>query len=117
MGGDVTVILTSAGAIVTYIATIVGVIVSVITYIYNQKRFRRDSLAEAFRLLNGKEHREARKVVYGESTPSSYEILGIKGPAGQLDTASPELMILARNIVRSDFNELGTLVHYDLLDG
>jgi hypothetical protein len=27
------------------------------------------------------------------------------------------LMTLSKNIVRSDFNELGTLVHYNLLDG
>ena len=83
---DAAGILTSAGAIVTYIATIVGSVISFITYVYNQKRFRRDSLAEAFRLLNEKEHREARKVIYGKSTPSSYEIMGITGPAGQLDT-------------------------------
>lgn len=110
-------ILTSEGAVVAYIATGIGAIISIITYRAAEKRFRLSSLAEAFRLLNEREHREARKVIYEKATPASYEILGLARPIAEGETTSEELMTLCRDIVRSDFNEIGTLVHYNLLDG
>jgi hypothetical protein len=73
-------VLSSGGAVVAYIATAVGTSVSSITFFYNRKGFRLRALAEAFRLLNEKEHREARKVIYGEHTLSSFNILGLERP-------------------------------------
>lgn len=115
--GNIVGAIAAWGAIVTIIAAIVGVVISIITYIYNKRTFRLRSLAEAFRLLNEKEHREARRVIYGKQTFSSYEIMGLARPTSEEGASIEELETLCRDVVRSDFNEIGTLVHYNLLDG
>jgi hypothetical protein len=103
--------------IVVTIVTTAGVIVSVITYFFERKKFRLTALAEAFRLLNDVKHREARKVVYGNPKISSFEILGLVRPISEEEVSYEELTSICKDIVRSDFNEIGTLIHYKLLDG
>jgi hypothetical protein len=113
--------------IVVAITTAAGVIVSVITYIFEKKkfdltskaedkRFRLTALAEAFRLLNDREHREARKVLYGNIGSSSFDIVGVNRLTVNEESNIEGLKETCRNIVRSDFNEIGTLIHYGLLE-
>jgi hypothetical protein len=105
---DLSEILVSSEAIAAYIAT-AAVIVSVITYIFEKKRFRLSALMEAFRLLNDVKHKEARKVLYGESTNASYEILGL------IERSYEELRRISATIVRSDFNEMATLMRHNIV--
>jgi hypothetical protein len=106
---------------VPLIVAAIGGALSYITYRYQKKRTRHAALADAFRMLNDVKHREARKVLYdiGEGKiprESSYKIIGIdketNGRSNQKD-----LEDICSHIVRNDFNEIGTLAHYKLLDG
>jgi hypothetical protein len=103
--------------IVTAIAAGAGGFVSIITYVFERRKFRLKALTEAFRLLNDVKHREARKVVYGNATVSSFEIFGLVGLNSKEKVSCDELNRICRDIVRSDFNEIGTLIRYNLLDG
>jgi hypothetical protein len=95
-----------------------GVIVSVVTYVFQRKKFRLTALTEAFRLLNDVKHREARKVVYDKPNMSSFDIFGlVRPPTSGGEVREEELTHICRDIVRSDFNQIGTLIHHDLLDG
>ncbi|TLX87705.1 MAG: hypothetical protein E6K97_08250, partial [Thaumarchaeota archaeon] len=69
-------VLTSQAAI-TFIVGAAAVTVSIITYWYQRKQVKQVTLMEVFRLLNLPDHREARKVAYGEKTPASYDIMKI----------------------------------------
>jgi hypothetical protein len=95
---DVNVVVNLLGTywetIVVTIVAAAGVIVSVVTYIFERKKFdltreaedkkfRLTALTEAFRLLNDVKHREARKVVYGNLKISSFEILGLVRPTSE----------------------------------
>jgi hypothetical protein len=95
---------------VPIIAIIVGAILSIITYRSTEKRFRLTSLVEAFHILNDAKHREARKVIYDNPTSLSYEILGLERPTQEGGATPQDILTLSRDIVRSDFNEIGTLV-------
>ncbi len=110
-------LLANAVPLVVAITAAAGTIVSVVTYKFQRKLFRLASLAEAFRLLNDVKHREARKVIYGNANMSSYEIIGLDRPTAGEGANVEELSSICRDIVRSDFNEIGTLIYYNLLDG
>jgi hypothetical protein len=103
--------------IVVAITTVASVVVSLVIHKFEKKRFRLAALAEVFRLLNDVKHREARKVVYGNPNISSSEIIGLVRPTSERGASYEELIPISRDIVRSDFNEIGTLIHYNLLDG
>lgn len=60
--------------------------------------------------------REARKVLYGNIGISSFEIVGIDRLTVNGELNLEGLKDACRNIVRSDFNEIGTLIHYGLLE-
>lgn len=64
---------------------------------------------EVFRLLNDIQHNEARRVVYGDYSNASYEIL-------LQNKDFNELMRLSVTIVRTDFNEIATLILHDIVD-
>jgi hypothetical protein len=107
---NLTEVLTSKEAITSIIAT-AALAVSIITYIFEKKRFRLSALMQAFRLLNDIQHKEARRVVFGDATNASYEILGLEN-----NKSLDELMRRSLNIVRSDFNEIATLILHDIID-
>jgi hypothetical protein len=65
---------------------------------------------EAIRRLNDMKHREARKVLYGNHTSASFEIPGLRA------SSEEQLKNLSKHIVRSDLNEVATLIHHKLLD-
>jgi hypothetical protein len=102
-------ILSSRESIAIYVAA-AGVAVSVITYWYQRKEFRIKSLTEAIRRLDDMKHREARKVLYGNHTSASFEIPGLRA------SSEEQLKNLSKHIVRSDLNEVATLIHHKLLD-
>jgi hypothetical protein len=111
---DIVDILSSNVAI--YVAA-AGVAVSVVNYWYRKKEFRLKSLTEALSRLNDVKHKEARKVLYGNPTLASFEILGFNKPTPEGGGVSPnDLMTLSKDIVRSDLNEVATLTHHKLLD-
>lgn len=93
--------------------------VSILIFWYQRKTARHTAVAEAFKMLNDVKHREARKVLYDidEKRPpreASYDIIGIDSnkPSNQ-----EALVEICKDIVKNDFNEIGTLIHYRLLDG
>lgn len=104
---------------ITAIGGIVVAIVSIITYRSTQRRFRLTSLIEAFRMLDNHKHREARRVLYSRDniTSLSFEILELGSPTKEGGPTIDDLLTLSKDIVRTDFNEIGILIHYDLLDG
>src|SRR5918996_419540 len=107
--------------IVVAVTTAAGVIVSVVTYIFEKRKFRSSEeaeekklrltgLAEVFRLLNDVKHREARKVLYDidERRPireSSYNIIGIKEVTSDEASNQEALKDICSHIIRNDFNE------------
>jgi hypothetical protein len=95
-----------------------GVAVSVVNYVYRKKEFRLKSLTESLSRLNDVKHKEARKVyLYGNPTLASFEILGFNKPTPEGGGASSnDLMTLSKDIVRSDLNEVATLICHKLLD-
>jgi hypothetical protein len=116
------------------IVGLAGVAVSLIIFWFQRKSYeatneaekqktRLAAVAEAFRLLNDVRHREARKVLYDtETSPntfnkSSFVIMDIAIVDENGDSNLEALKDVCKNIVRSDFNEIGTLIHYDMLDG
>lgn len=105
---NLTEVLTGKEAIAAYIA-IAAVLVSVITFFFERKRFRLSALMESFRLLNDIKHKEARKVVYGEPTNASYEILGLN------ERSYEEFRRISATIVRSDFDEMATLIRHNIV--
>jgi hypothetical protein len=68
-------------------------------------------------MLNDAKHREARRVLYDEPRSVSYEILGLQRSTPDDGASINEIKSMSRDIVRSDFNENGTLVYHNLLDG
>jgi hypothetical protein len=77
--------------VVPLLVGFIGAAISLTILYYQRKGFRETAkaekqkvlltgLAEAFRLLNDVKHREARKVLYGNASPSSYEIVGFNRP-------------------------------------
>jgi hypothetical protein len=112
---DIVGILSSKEFIAIYVAA-AGVAVSTVTYWYQKKEFRLKSLTEALSRLNDVKHKEARKVVYGNATPTSFEILGFSKPTPEGGASPNDLMTLSKDMVRSDFNEVATLIYHKLLD-
>jgi len=107
-------ILVSPQAIAIYVtaaAAAAAVTVSYITHSFEKKKFRLSALMEVFRLLNDIKHKEARKVVYGDATKSSFEILGLEN-----NKTFDALMEISVTIARSDFNEIATLIAHDIVD-
>ena len=92
-----------------------GVAVSVITYIYQQRQLRLNALMELFKILNLPEHREARRVTYGDESDASYNILGIKPPKEDMSTLG-ELRRVSTDMVKGDMNNAGTLIYHDMMD-
>jgi hypothetical protein len=103
--------------VIVAVITGAGVSVSVVTYIFERKKFRLTALVEVMRQLHDTKHREARKVVYGTINEASFDIIGINTPTVDEELNLQGLKDICTDIVRSDFNEIGTLIHYDLLDG
>ena len=98
-------------AIIATAAAIAAVAVSYITHSFEKKKFRLSALMEVFRLLNDIKHKEARKVLYGDATTASYEILGLEN-----NKSFDALMEMSETIVRSDLNEIATLIEHDIID-
>ena len=106
----------------------IGVVVSFITFWFQRERSHETSkaekqrvllarLAEAFRLLYDVRHRVARKVVYGNPDPSSFEIIGLNRPTVEGNYSYDELTRICKEIVKNDCNEIGVLAHHGLVDG
>ncbi len=112
---DIVGILSSKEFIAIYVAA-AGVAVSTVTYWYQKKEFRLKSLTEALSRLNDVKHKEARKVLYGNATRASFEILGFSKPTPEGGASPNELMTMSKDMVRSDFNEVATLIYHKLLD-
>jgi len=105
--------------ILTLLATIAAVTIAtvgVITFIYERRKFRLAALVETYRFLGDIRHREARKVLYGNESMASYEILSLVRPTADGGASTDELERLAKDIVRSDLNHVGTLIQHKLLD-
>ena len=91
----------------TVIVGAAGVTVSVITYIYQSRQLKQVTLFEVFKVLNLPEHREARKVTYGEKTDASYDILKITrpeedgAPLGEIERSI--LLDIPRNYAQNSF--------------
>jgi hypothetical protein len=106
--------LTSQAAI-TFIVGAAAVAVSIITYVYQRKQLKLNSLMEVFKVLNLPDHREARKVTYGEKTHASYDILKITRP--EVDgTLLGEIERVSTDIVKGDMNNAATLIYHGLMD-
>lgn len=103
-------------AIIATSAAVAVAAVSLITFFYQRKKFRLAALMEPLHALRDMRHREARKIVYGEASNSSYEILGLARPTPEGGATAEELYNLAKDIVRSDYNHISTLVRHRLLD-
>ncbi|MGB9169466.1 MAG: hypothetical protein WCB31_11120 [Nitrososphaeraceae archaeon] len=119
---DLISILSSKELIASYVA-IVGVFVSYITYRFNKKQLKQNQLSELIRSLNNPVHREARKVLYEyyeekEISNISFQLLEIeKTQLNEYDDESKDAIIeISKNIVRSDLNHAGTLMHYKMID-
>lgn len=86
-----------------------------------KEKVRLAALAPVFRLLNDLKHSEARNVLYDIDTDSlsssSFDIMGITEFDVNENRKVEDLKTTCKEIVRSDFNEIGTLIHYKLLDG
>src|SRR5918996_803153 len=91
--------------------------VGTITFLFERRKSNLSSLSEVYRILGDIRHRESRKVLFGDWTYSSYEILGFKRPDVDGGASSEDLMSLAKDIVRSDLNHVGTLVKHRLANG
>jgi hypothetical protein len=106
----ITILTSEATIIIAIIAAAAAAatgIVSYISYIFEKKK----ALMEVFRLLNDIKHKEARKVVYGDATPASFEILGLEN-----DRNLDRLMEMSETIVRSDLNEVATMIEHNIID-
>ncbi|MGI9010529.1 MAG: DUF4760 domain-containing protein [Nitrososphaeraceae archaeon] len=119
---DLIAILSSKEAIAAYIA-IAGVIVSYITYRFNTKQLKQNQLSELIKSLNNPSHREARKVIYDhydqkQISNISFQLLEIdRNQFGEyVAEAKDAIIIIAKNIVRSDLNHAGTLVHHKMIE-
>jgi hypothetical protein len=73
------------------------------------------TLMEVFRLLNLPEHREARKVTYGDKTHASYDILKITKPEAD-PMLEGEIDRVSREMVKGDMNNVATLIYHKLMD-
>jgi len=94
------------------IIAIAGIIVSIIIFHYERRRFRLTALMEAFRSLNDIRHKEARKIVYGNyPTRIFYEIMGL-GRSIPIE----KVMEISATIVRTDFNEIATLIRHEIIE-
>ena len=98
-------------AIIATAAAIAAAAVLAITNSFEKKKFRLSALMEVFRLLNDIKHKEARKVVYGDATTASYKILGLED-----NKSFDQLMEMSETIVRSDLNEIATLIEHHIID-
>ena len=110
-------VLTGEASLLALVSTVGGLTIAtvgVITFFYEWRKSRLASLNEVYRLLGDITHREARKVLYGNETNASYEILGLPRDDNNL-ISSENLMSLAKDIVRSDLNHVGTLIQYKLV--
>ena len=67
---------------------------------------------ESFRLLNDIKHKEARKVVYGDITNLSYEILGLNYNERNVE----KLKIISTTMARTDLNEIATLIRHNIVE-
>lgn len=108
------VALTSQAAI-TFIVGAAAVAVSIITYIYQKKQLKLNSLMEVFKVLNLPDHREARKVTYGEKTHASYDIMKITRPEAD-GALLGEIERVSTDIVKGDMNNAATLIYHGLMD-
>ncbi|TLX91463.1 MAG: hypothetical protein E6K94_03495 [Thaumarchaeota archaeon] len=108
------VALTSPAA-TTFIIGAAGIAVSIITYVFQKRQLRLRALLEVFSVLNLPEHREARRVTYGERSDASYDILKISRP--NFDGAYVgELERVVADIFRGDMNNAATLIYHGLMD-
>lgn len=85
----------------TVIVGAAGVIVSVITYIFQGKQLRLNALIQMFKELNQPSHREARRVTYSEGSSVSYDLLGIKPPTED-GSSTGELERVSLDIFKGD---------------
>jgi hypothetical protein len=109
----------SREAIVVYVA-IAGLGVNIITYKFREKQLKQNQLTETIKILNHPLHREARKVIYNQEKISniSFQLLEIeKSHFTEYEAESKDVIIeISKNIVRSDLNHAGTLIHHKMMD-
>jgi hypothetical protein len=103
--------------VLSTIAVVTVATVGTITFFFERRKSNLTSLNEVYHLLGDIRHREARKVLYGNWNMSSYEILGLDRPNVDAGASPEDLMSLAKDIVRSDLNHVGTLVRHRLANG
>ena len=115
-------IFSSKEAIAIYVAA-AGVFVGYITYIFNKKQLKQNQLSEIIKHLNNPSHREARKVIYNhydqkQISNISFQLLEIdRNQFGEYEAEANDAIIeIAKNIVRSDLNHAGTLVHHKMIE-
>ena len=119
---DLITILSSMEAIAAYIAA-AGVFISYITYKFNKKQLNQNQLSELIKSLNHPSHREARKVIFDHYKKEpisniSFQLLEIdRKQFGEYEAEAKDAIIeIAKNIVRSDLNHAGTLVHHKMIE-
>ena len=66
-------------------------------------------------MLDNHKHREARRVLYSRDniTSLSFEILELGSPTKEGGPTIDDLLTLSKDIDKTDFNEIGILIHYD----
>jgi glutamyl-tRNA reductase len=64
------------------------------------------------RTLDDIKHREARKVIFWESTTESFEIFGLS----REEIGVSKLESICKNMVRSDLNEMATLFRHNMVE-
>jgi hypothetical protein len=106
-------IVTSQTAL-TVIVGAAGVVVSVITYIFQRRQLRLNALIQMFKEPNQPSHREARRVAYGEGSSGSYDLLGISLPGD--GSTYRELERVSSDIFQGDINNAATLIYHGLMD-
>jgi hypothetical protein len=115
VGYEQWVIALTSQTAVTFIVGAAAVAVSIITYIYQKKQLKQATLMEVFKVLNLPDHREARKVTYGEKTHVSYDILKITRPEADPQLEG-EIERVCTDLVKGDMNNAGTLIYHKLMD-
>ena len=126
---DLVTILISREAIAAYVTiagvliAMIGVLIGYITYKFNKKQLKQNQLSEVIKSLNHPLHREARKVIYDhydqkQISNISFQLLEIdRNQFSEYEAEAKDATIeIAKNIVRSDLNHVGTLVHHKMIE-
>ena len=92
---------------ITTTAATAATIIGFVTYWFYRKEHQLHGLVEAFKLLNDSEHRQTRKNVYA--------ISNVYNNCHQIKVFSQDTNKKYVEMVRADFDQMGTLVRYDTI--